>query len=214
MEKNKENLLSNIVLIRTFAILIVVLGHSMIVYSNNWPIFEPKIQCNFFNSVKKYIDVFQMPLFIFVSGYIYHFVKVEKKKYPDFLPFLNNKFKRLIIPYLCIAIFYVLPIRLLIHYAPYQGEGLGTLLFGNVLLSKDIGHLWYLPTLFFIFILFYLLENLFSKIPWLINIVILTGISCISVLFPNILNISNVAQYLLFFYLGYIIRPYHNTIQY
>lgn len=65
MEKNTKKL-NDVILLRVFAILVVVLGHSMIVYSSNWDTFNLKIGSSFFDSFKKYIDIFQMPLFIFV----------------------------------------------------------------------------------------------------------------------------------------------------
>lgn len=207
MKNVKENLLSNIVLLRCFAILVVVLGHSMIIYSDNWSIFQARNQSVFFSIVKKYIDIFQMPLFIFVSGYVYSFVKLERHKYKDFIPFLKNKFKRLIIPFVCVAVFYVLPIRKLVHYEPYEGQSFLTFLFENVLLGKDTGHLWYLPTIFFIFLIFYLIENrVLRKSPYLINLLVLGILSCVCSLLPDILYIKFVTQYLLFFYLGYLIR--------
>jgi hypothetical protein len=198
--------LSNVILLRCFAILSVVLGHAMIIYSDSWHIFEPKIQSSFFNCLKKYIDVFQMPLFIALSGYVFYFVRNEKKRYGKFFPFISNKFLRLIIPYLAVAIFYVLPIRILVHYTPYNGQSVLSLLWNCVFLSKDIGHLWYLPTLFGIFILFYALEKWLDKCPVFITIPVLLFFSSASILFPATLNICNIGCYLCFFHIGYVLK--------
>lgn len=86
----KEENLSNIVILRVFNILMVVLGHSMIFYSKSWSIFEPTIESTFFNILKEYINVFQMPLFIFISGYVYNYNRVERKKYNKYLLFVKN----------------------------------------------------------------------------------------------------------------------------
>lgn len=51
-----------------------------------------------------------MPLFIFISGFIYSYNKLERDKYSDKNLFIENKFKRLIIPYILVGVFYVIPI--------------------------------------------------------------------------------------------------------
>lgn len=205
MEKNTKRL-NDIILIRVFAIFIVVLGHSMIVYSSTWNTFELRVGSNFFNNLKIYIDVFQMPLFIFVSGYLYHFSRIELDRYKRKSRFIMNKFIRLLIPYFSVAILYVIPIRLLIEYKEYQGNNFLELIFNNVFLGNDIGHLWFLPTLFTIFILFYFFEHFISMLPFFLGTLFFIGVSVVSGFFPAIFFIQQTLNYLLYFYIGYKIR--------
>lgn len=199
-------MLSDVILLRFFTILAVVLGHSSILYVDSWSVFNPLVDSAFFATLRAYINVFQMPLFIFISGYIYYFNRVEKDKYHQFLPFVKNKFYRLLIPFLTVAVLYVLPIRLHINYAPYQGESLPGLFLKHVVLGIDIGHLWYVQALFNIFVLFHLIEKPLRKLPSWQRLVILFGLNVISVFIPNVFNLTATIRYLLYFYLGYSVR--------
>lgn len=204
--KNNTKKLNEVVLIRVFTILVVVLGHSMIVYSSNWSTFEMQIGSSFFDNLKRYIDIFQMPLFIFISGYIYHFNRIEMSKYQNKNRFIKGKFIRLIIPYFSIAILYVIPIRFLIDYNGYQGKSFMELLVNNVFLGEDIGHLWFLPSIFTIFVIFYLFERFIFKFPLIMGILFFVGISTLSGFFPAVFFIQKSFNYLLYFYVGFKIR--------
>ena len=59
-------------------ILLIVLGHN-----------------NFDQSILTVIHTFNIPLFFFISGYLYHYSKYKQK--PGY--FLSQKFKRLVVPY-------------------------------------------------------------------------------------------------------------------
>ena len=101
--QKKQGYLNNISLIRVFAILVVVLGHNMVVYQYNWGIYTPLIKYSFFNALKTYIDIFQMPLFIFISGYMHFYCRKECEKYKSASKFSFDKIKLLLIPYICVA---------------------------------------------------------------------------------------------------------------
>ena len=63
---------SNITTLRAFAIIIVVLGHSIILYDPSWTWYVPGQECPFFEELKKIINVVQMPLFFSLSGYLFY----------------------------------------------------------------------------------------------------------------------------------------------
>ena len=64
---------SNIITLRAFAIIIVVLGHSIILYDPSWTWYVPGQECPFFAGLKKIINVIQMPLFFSLSGYLFYY---------------------------------------------------------------------------------------------------------------------------------------------
>lgn len=202
----KKVMLSNIVLIRVFASLMVVLGHSMVFYYQNWGIFEPPVESPFFHTLRTFLSIFTMPLFLFVSGYIYNYNKIERNKHSVFFPFLKLRITRLIVPFLLVLTLYVLPIRLFVGYEPYQGESLLSILFNQVILGRDVGHLWFLQALFIIFIIFFFIEKVVRKTPFLVNFAVLFVISVFASLVPDVFNISATFQYFIFFYLGYFMR--------
>ena len=73
MELKRQIVNSNLVTLRAIAIIIVVLGHSIILYDPSWAIYSPKQEFPLFLYLKQIINVIQMPLFFSISGYLYFF---------------------------------------------------------------------------------------------------------------------------------------------
>ncbi|MDR1652590.1 MAG: acyltransferase [Prevotellaceae bacterium] len=212
-----KKLLSNIVLLRVFAILVVVAGHAMIIYDAEWSTFTPARQSAFFGYLKMYINVFQMPLFIFVSGYVFAYIN-QMRDLQKFTPFIIGKFRRLIIPLFFVFLLFVLPIRELIQYAEYQDKSIIKILLDNFVLGKNSSHLWFLPTLFLIFILYYffvfITKNLKKNIKLTVELlffVILFGVSMRYTQIPTFLYLNNVAWLAVFFMLGYLVREHSRS---
>ena len=151
VQRKQKGYLNNISLLRTFAILIVVLGHSMVVYQYNWGIYTPVVKSSFFNALKTYIDTFQMPLFIFISGYMYYYCRKECGKYNNLSKLSFDKIKRLLVPYICVAVMYVLPIRMMTNYIGYYGNNTFERIHKYIITGIDVGHLWYLLAIFDIY---------------------------------------------------------------
>jgi len=143
-----------------------------------------------------------MPLFVFISGYIYSYSKLGLDKYNDNLLFIINKIKRLILPYFFVAIFYMIPIRLFLVPDFYQGENFYDIFIQGILLSKNTGSLWYLLMLFNVFLLFRWMEKYIHKFHW--KNVFFLFIILHFVKFPQIFQISSAFHHLLYFYLGYL----------
>ena len=79
-----------IVKLRVIAILLVVIGHSIIIFDPNWTIFVTKNENEFFYFLKQFINIIQMPIFIMISGYL--FVK-SMSKYKNVGNLIVDKFK-------------------------------------------------------------------------------------------------------------------------
>ncbi len=144
--------------LRAIAILSVVFGHSIILYSNSWNIYQTSWQVPFLSSLKDIINLYQMPLFIAISGYLF----ASRPPCHGFLPFLKKKAKRLLFPFLAVGICIMIPIKLFVSYPPYRGKSY----FSAVLLllkGIDTGHLWFLPTLFIIFLIAYAVVHIFGN---------------------------------------------------
>ncbi len=157
---SKERL-TRIVNIRSLAIFLVVLGHSIILYSSSWDLYQTNVQSQFLDLFKRLIDIPQMPLFFSLSGFLFYFTF---GKHRGFLHLLKNKSLRLLVPYALIGVVYMLPIRLLIGYPGYNDIGIWEIA-KNFLMSTDVGHLWFLPALFFIFLLSHCILSIAEKIP-------------------------------------------------
>ena len=95
--ENKQNWSNSISNIRALAIIVVVFGHSIILYSSNWNIYTTKYTMPTLDLLKRVLDMFQMPLFFSISGYLFYFTYAKRR---GILHLINSKIKRLIVPYI------------------------------------------------------------------------------------------------------------------
>lgn len=144
--ENKQNWSNSISNIRALAIIVVVFGHSIILYSSNWNIYTTKYTVPALDLLKEYWICFKCHCFS-ISGYLFYFTYAKRR---GILHLINSKIKRLIVPYILVSLLYVIPLRIIIHYPGYEHQTLIKLL-TNILMATDIGHLWFLLTLFLIF---------------------------------------------------------------
>lgn len=133
--------------LRAIAILLVVLGHSIIIYDPSWGLIHSNVECLPFLYVKKVVNLLQMPLFFSISGFC--FCLSKNKNFNRKL--LANKTKRIMIPYFLVCLFYMNPIKMLLHVPGYDFSL--SFMMQQTLLFANNGHLWYLPTLFLMFVI-------------------------------------------------------------
>ena len=164
--------------------------------------------------IAKYIFWFHMPLFFFISGYLY------KEKY-DYLSFFKNKFLHLIVPYISFLILFSLP-----SFAMYIGELWQTKqldsvykllffgfnqLYGGRLLTESFGVFWFVTCILFTQQLYNFIYTKFGNYKCLINIIML-DVYCLAMIdywfFEDIIfpwNINVVLMALPFYWLGHMI---------
>ncbi len=137
--------------LKAIGIFYVVLGHILMLVEA--PIFY-----------NKYIFSFHLPVFIFVSGYLF-----DLEKYPNFIGFFKKRFKSLIVPYF-IFTFLALIVLFIFQYSNvydfgYEINGIGSFLvpvtkiFYTHHISVINGPIWFLTFLFIIEIYYYLLRR-------------------------------------------------------
>lgn len=195
-------------LLKVFAILLVVIGHITILYGGDR--FDYLPQNDVLMSITTIIYIFHMPLFIALSGAIYNY-GCEHGKYVDFLPFLLNKVLRLLLPFFTVAILFLAPTLVLL--------GMTRITFfeciRNIIMLDGLEkHLWYLPALFSIFIIVFLLRKcrMSVEIIFIISIVFTVICSC-SCHFKTVIynGILYGVQYLPYFSLGMMLNKHRNT---
>lgn len=108
----------------------------------------------FGNTFDIYIHAFHMPMFFFISGYLYNNYNFKK--------FIKKKFKTLIVPYFKYALINLITCLFLIRNFPI-GRFLEKILFFNNNGIPIAGALWFLTSLFFCLIIFYYLTNFINK---------------------------------------------------
>lgn len=184
--------------IRCFAILSVMLGHSIILYDPSWGIYTSINSSNILIGIKRIINIYQMPIFMMISGFCFTY-SVKKNSFNK--DWYIKKVKRLLVPYIFFFFFYVVPIRLLCKYPAWTNTSI-LKISSNIISGYDVGMLWFLPTLFFITILATLSNRIKNKMIKSIYYIFLLMISLKSSIFPSIFYISSIAIYLFWFELG------------
>lgn len=202
--KNKsEMLLKNCTFVKTILMILVILGHSMAFWSGSWFTGNPEITSICMNYIYKWINSFHVFAFVLVSGYIFAF-KVSEGGYNSYIPFLKNKAKRLLIPYIFTVVIWVAPL------SQYFFQWDKRELFEKYVLCINPSQLWFLWMLFWVFVISQPLRRVFINGNILIGsliVILFYGIGIIGEsILPNIFCIWTGLQYISFFYIGIRIR--------
>lgn len=196
--------------LRIFATILVVLAHCTYytIQSDYGGIYYDKLYYEVFSSDTRvhwwinigvqFIYTFVMPMFIALSGALFH-IALQKRKFSNLSELVRNKFYRLIVPFIVVTIFYSVPIKFISGYYFESKNYLMDILLGQICLQGN-SHLWFLPTLFAQFILAFIIE-LKWKHHKKIKLIIFMLANCMSIYIP-IKLIQNIVKYLFWFYLG------------
>jgi hypothetical protein len=150
--------------------------------------------------VGQFIVRFHVELFIFISGYIFAYQCIDLGKVSKFKDFILSKIKRLYLPCLIFGVAY--------YFCFYNQGGFDL----STFLLKVIGgcgHLWFLPVLFWCFVVGWFLNK--YKVNHFVSLGILAFISILPIPFMP-LGMSNALHYLFYFYLGYVGWIYRGVV--
>lgn len=138
-EKTTGSRLHEVDFLRASAIILVILYHTYRIFDlEAFNIEENRALFCVKWILDHVIAFFRMPLLIFVSGYMFAFLKLKKGKYEDSKRLIKQKFKRLLLPYFVFA-----PITY-ICYNLWKSDAIESYL-------CPIGHLWFIVMLFWCF---------------------------------------------------------------
>lgn len=190
--------------IRAIATILVLIGHCLYAFCGfEWTFnVEYSEYANFINS---YIYTFHMAVFFIVSGFLFQLAYVPKVEYVSFADFFKKRFVRLIIPLLFVKFAICNIVNLIIGRYPS--------LFCRQAFF-ELGHLWYLLTLFVISILMYFIFRLVKStrggVLYLSLLALGIIMALISDMIPNfgVSAINSIFYYFVFFLLGMIICKY------
>lgn len=132
--------------IRVLAMVMIVAFHCLCLNAGIWGNF-PCLYVRSFRIFANFLNTIDLPMFFFVSGFLYSFL-FRKGKYKSLGKFYLRKCQRLLFPYLLWG-----SIMILIMPDVYRITDLGI----------GIGHLWFLLALFIIFSFFGFLRNALFK---------------------------------------------------
>lgn len=200
--KDKSELLQ---ILTVLLMALVVFGHAIRMYTSK-SVYSYMLQDTYLivEWMTSFLYSFHMPAFVAVSGGVFYIVKEELHKYDDTRKFVKKKILRLIIPYYAFLFLIVTPTLVLTDVVPLTN--LLGFIKGNLIFIGDSRHLWYLPMLFGIFVIFHFAYQNFKN-HTLISIIICIIVWILSSWVHNIL-VSNIFHYFVYFYIGYLIMGY------
>ena len=134
----RQKRLSYINFLQMMGVLLVIIGHSLEPY-----VYKGYLGGSFIINEKckelyKFINSFHMPLFFFIYGYLFAYKEHNRI---NLVEYTKKRFKRLIVP------FYLFALLVWIPFLYFLGH---TNAAENFLSFKNCYHLWFLPTLFII----------------------------------------------------------------
>ena len=172
-------------ILRGIAAVLMILGHSFIVYPVNIA------SVPWCAAIEHFIYTFHMELFFILAGYVYHCIGYKN--------YIRKKIERIALPYFVFGIGAML-LRAYggsaINGTESIGEGIIKLLFRG-------GGYWFLYVLFLIFAIYPLIEKVLVNIKTEIATAILILIATQFIHFPAFFAIGTVIHYLPYFMVGH-----------
>lgn len=99
----KQNLLKNCTIVKACLLLLVILGHSIAYWATDWFTGDSTFRPVYLSVLLRWLGSFHVYGFALVSGFIFTF-KMESGKYQLYKDFVVKKAKRLIVPYIFVAL--------------------------------------------------------------------------------------------------------------
>lgn len=194
-------MLGNVVILRLLLIVLLVLYHSFCIFCGAWTIHDDYPHIPLYWWIAKSAYSFMLEAFVFISGFLYgyqvknkglHIISIKNTVY--------RKFKRLLLPCFFFGIAYYLMFYDLNR--PFYEI--------TYMILNGTGHLWFLPMLFWCFVLVYIIQ----KIKLHQNVaLVLCVIAVICSFLPLPFRLGNTMYYFIFFYTGYCINVYSWDIE-
>ena len=184
--------------------IIIVVYHSMLFLGGEWfndvvqvPSYKTfQILCNWLNS-------FHIYAFVLISGYVFYYIKYEKNGYEHFFPFFVNKVKRLIVPYVFVLFFWVIPFYIFFYGFDIQ------IIAVRFFLGTAPNQIWFLLALFLTFMISFFLSSVFKEKVFMSLLIVLAMVAAGTLgghFFPNFFQIWSSLRFVAFFFLGFKIR--------
>ena len=188
--------------IKTAMMLAVVLYHSCMFFTGTWfDKAQPVYKANYIGYFAKYLNTFHVRTFVMTAGFLFYALRKEKKKYRNNLKKdAFKRAKRLLLPYVCTIVFWVLP-----FYIVYSGFDITKIIY-KYIFGCAPSQLWFLPMLFWLFTVYYIVfeKHTPSKAGFVINTLISIGggyvVNKLGLI--NFLQFVTAVHYAMFYYMG------------
>lgn len=196
---NNQRFLYEVVPIRLFLIVMLVFYHAFAIFTGAWKPISGYPEIPSYTLLGNLSYACLLETFVFISGYVFGYqVRVKGDVALSAKKLFVKKFKRLIVPSIIFSIAYLLVIK---GFHDSMCSTLYQLLCG-------VAHMWFLPMLFWCFVIVWMLEKV--RLKHTIALLLLLTLSIISFI-PLPLRLGAALYYAVFFYVGYLIQRDYKT---
>lgn len=192
IEKRKN--LDEVSFIRPILIILLVAYHAFAPWCGAWVPFEGYTENETYFWIAKTSYSFMLPMFVFISGYVWGYQREILRKNDTFKTLVQKKFSRLYVPAIVFGLLFYA-----IFTCDYSVISLSQLAQAGWLVIQGYKHMWFLPMLFWCFIVLYMILKIRNEYMKVVTLGFLFAL-CI---LPFPFQIESTFYYLPFFYLGY-----------
>ena len=191
--------LRQITLAKTFAAVLIVLYHACLALRGNWGGYEADGLSSLVFST--WLNSFLVPVFVYCSGALFKYKWEVGEKDQGFRAHVVKRAKRLLVPYVCISVLWAIPSRIIF----FKDSAIDIL--KNFVLMIQPAQLWFLPALFFTYVIFYMLYPIVQKVSKSVALPFMMLMYMISALVWKVVplgvfQVGNILKFILFFYMG------------
>ena len=200
-------------ILKVFTTFLVVFAHASRMYTEQGVVI-PMNRSEILMHCTWLIYSFHMPLYMCVTGMVYGLCIDDLRKYNNTINFIKSKAKRLLIPYLFWGIFYVAPIMVGFGFTE---QSYVEYCINGIVLAQDSRHLWFILTLFFIFVICAVYREICKKLKihlhWTALLLTALVLYLLAGTIPAEFCMQSVASYLIYFYFGILLNRFKRQYQ-
>ena len=187
----------DVVLMRLSLIFLLVAFHAFCIYTGGWEKpYDAFPYIPLYDWLGMSTHGFRLQSMVFISGILFGFTLTRHPERLCFKSCVVRKAKRVLLPCYIFGIIY----WLMFYYQP--NVDISAIGGGIWLILNGIGHLWFLPMIFWCFVITYILEKNGLCKPWLILALLVCA--TYNLLFMLPFGLDSILSYYLFFYVGFM----------
>lgn len=189
----EKKLLYEVSIIRPLIIFLLVVLHSFTMYGGGWSLPEGIDEVGAYYWLCKLISGFRVETIALIAGYVFAYQSVVLGRKYEFKSFAVKKIKRLLFPMLFFG---------LIYYFCFKFDA-QTFSWTEFLMSifSGVGHLWFLPMLFWCFLSIWTIDRFKLSSIWLFCILAVISLIPIPISLP--FGFQRLTYFLFYCYAGY-----------
>lgn len=196
--ESKRGYLNDVAVLRLTLIFLLVFYHAFCPFTGAWDTpYENFPQIETYKWLGILSHYFQLETMVFISGLLFGYALTRSPERLNFNNCVTKKAKRILLPCLLFSVIYYLMF--------YDSSEVWYVIVYKILCG--CGHLWFLPMIFWCFVIVYLLERNRITPPHLV--LIISAIVSITALPVSLFGLGRTMVYFTYFYFGFcIMRGY------